>query len=103
MVTEELVKKNTEIKDFDTLNVKEWAGKKLQLNPSAKTSLKHCYEAYKNYLESDKKVVPLTKKSFSGLLRDLLKEDENNGKVRFYQRSYILIKGVQIKGDEIVE
>ena len=41
--------------------------------------------------------MPLTKKSFSGLFRNLLKEYQDKGKVRFYQRSSILIKGVKIK------
>ncbi len=95
------IKKNTEIKDFDILNVKEWVKLKLKFNPSANTSLKHCYEAYKKYLESDKKIVPLTKKSFSSLFRNALKENEDNGQVRFYQRSSILIKGIEIKAAKI--
>lgn len=96
MVTQAPVKEKTDIKELDNSNVKDWVKKKLILNPSSNTSLKHCYEAYKNYLEFEKKVVPLTKKSFSILFRELLREDENKGKVRFYQRSSILIKGVEI-------
>lgn len=96
MVTEAPVKEKREIKELDISNVEDWVKKKLILNPSANTSLKHCYEAYKNYLEFEKKVVPLTKKSFSILFRKVLEEDANKGKVRFYQRSSILIKGVEI-------
>ncbi len=58
MITEAPVKKNKEIKTFDTLNVQDWVSKQLEFNPSAETSLKHCYEAYKKYLEIQKKVVP---------------------------------------------
>ena len=96
MVTEAPVKEKTDIKELDNSNVKDWVKKKLILNLSSNTSLKHCYEAYKNYLEFEKKVVPLTKKSFSILFRELLREDENKGKLRFYQRCSILIKGVEI-------
>jgi hypothetical protein len=97
------VKKNTEIKDFDIDNVQEWVNLKLEFNPSAKTSLKHCYEAYKKYLESEKEIVPLTKKSLSGLFKNLLKKHEDNGQVHFYHFSSIFIKSVEIKVVEIVE
>ena len=90
---------NTEIKvkDFDTLNVEEWVDQKLEFIPSVNTYLKYCYEEYKKYSEVDKKIVAISKKSFSGLMRKTLKEFEDTGKIRFYQRSSILIKGVKIK------
>lgn len=97
------VKKNKEIKPLDIKNVQDWINAKIYFKPYGNTSLKRCYEAYTNYLEVEKEVVPLTKKSLSSLLRDLLKEEEGIGKVRFYQRSYILIKVFQIKTDEMSE
>ena len=91
--------KNTEIKvkDFDTLNVEEWIEKKLEFIPFANIYLKDCYEEYKKYSEVEKAIVPISKKSFSGLIRKTLKKFEDTGKIRFYQRSSILIKGVKLK------
>ena len=45
------IKKNTEIKPFDIDNVEDWINEQISFIPSEKTSLQHCYEAYKNYLE----------------------------------------------------
>jgi hypothetical protein len=90
------VKKNKETTDFDVLNLQEWVIKKVILNPSATTSLKDCYEAYKKYLEVEKRMIPLTKKSFSGIFKHVLKKYENQGQIRFYQRSSIFIKGIEI-------
>ena len=97
------VKTNIAIKDLDISNVEKWITEQVVLNPSATISLKHCYEAYKEYLELKKELVTLTKKCFSSLFRNLVKEDEDNGKIRFYPRSSILIKGVEIKAVEIGE
>jgi phage/plasmid-associated DNA primase len=103
MITEAPVKKNKEIKTFDIVNVKDWIDKQLEFNPSAETYLKQCYEGYKKYLEIKKKVVPLSKKSFSRLFKDSLKEREDQGQIRFYQRSSILIRGVKLKNLKIGE
>ena len=101
MSTSSPVKKNIKINDLDTWNGQEWFNEKVVLNLSATPSLKHCYESYKNYLEVRKRVVPLTKKSLSGLFRDLVKENENQGKIRFYYFSSIFIKGIEIQDLEI--
>lgn len=91
--------RNTKIKvkDFDILYVEEWVDKKLELIPFANTYLKDCYEHYKKYSEVEKKILPLSKKSFSGLFRKTLKEKEETGQIRFYQPSSILVKGIKIK------
>ena len=101
MVISSPVKKSKEIKEIDRLNLWDWFDKQIILNPSAKTSLNDCYETYKYYLEFHQQVVALSKKTFSGLFRELLQEDENKGKIRFYQRSSILIKGIEIKDVEV--
>lgn len=101
MVTSLPVKKSKEIKDIDRLNLLDWFDKEIILNPSANTSLNDCYETYKNHLEFQQKVVALSKKTFSGLFRELVQKDENEGRIRFYQRSSILIKGIEIKSVEI--
>lgn len=101
MVTSLPVNKNKEIKDIDRLNLWNWFDKQIILKPSAETSLNDCYETYKYHLEFKQQVVALSKKSFSGLFRELLQEDENKGKIRFYQRYSILIKGIEIKSGEV--
>ncbi len=78
--------------------VTSWVIINLRLNPASSVTFKEVYRIYSEQAIG-LQVIPLSKKVFSNRLRNIFKQHIQDNKVQIVNRGGVLIKGVEIYGN----
>jgi hypothetical protein len=82
---------------FTDLNVfEEWFESRVVFDVTAESTLLDCYKDYLDYLTNNQKRLPISKRKFSGFIKNHLKEYIPEGRIRIHDTSRVRFEGITL-------